>query len=463
MPPQDGGHQQLSQPADQCHEGTGDRPPPKPTAAEVRECQFSSWYPSFRDVDAASIRTNTTKKKKRKNVTIESVVVRPLPPEFIEYLLSDGVRLPDCATKVSSCMNDGSAGGGDDDDDRWASSSEDECDDDGDDGSGAERPKKYSFPDLTDRIQSALTSLGGERNAGCMPKLNWSSPKDSTWMNCGSLRCTKVGDVYLLLKSSDFVGFDLEKAWDDLEDDCGSPKELHAAVDEMSNLSIEKSPLGGQHEMASDGTENQETTVSACHKPADFEYELVLRKWCNLHPSMEFRCFVYEHELVAITQRHPSKFYPHLQPPSDGSAHASTTTLHAFFHTYIQTRFAGGGIHRYVVDLYLDSQERVWIVDFNVWGDRTDALLFDWHELTKLGARIRDGKQAGGAPGSVPMPEVRVVTKDMKSMTYDPLSSYRGPTDVMDILTSGNGDSGGDGSVPSFEEFMKQCVPPSEM
>jgi hypothetical protein len=28
--------------------------------------------------------------------------------------------------------------------------------------------------------------------------------------------------------------------------------------------------------------------------PPDFEYELVLRKWCN---RMEFRCFVYDGKL----------------------------------------------------------------------------------------------------------------------------------------------------------------------
>ena len=28
------------------------------------------------------------------------------------------------------------------------------------------------------------------------------------------------------------------------------------------------------------------------------EYELVLRKWSNLHASMEFRCFVSKHKLV---------------------------------------------------------------------------------------------------------------------------------------------------------------------
>ena len=182
-------------------------------------------------------------RKYRKNVTIESVIIRPLPSEFINYLKSDGVRLPDCATKVSSSMNDVDA------DDEWAAEdSGDECD-------------SFSFQTLTDEIQLAINSFGGEGKKGCMPKLNWSSPKDATWINCGSLKCTKVGDVYLLLKSSEFITFDLENAWIDVDNDVDESIELNPILDDEQ------------------------------------KFELVLRKWCNLHPSMEFRCFVYEHEL----------------------------------------------------------------------------------------------------------------------------------------------------------------------
>mmetsp|Transcript_9147 Transcript_9147/g.20675 ORF Transcript_9147/g.20675 Transcript_9147/m.20675 type:complete len:472 (+) Transcript_9147:149-1564(+) len=449
---------------------------PKPTSLEVQACQFSSWYSTFRNIDTTTIQNNTTNKKTRKNVTIESIIIRPLPSEFIEYLLSDGVRLPECATKVSSCMNDGTTVDGDD---GWDRSSEEE-DDDGEDedDSSSEELKTFSFPTLTDQIQSALTTLGGDRNAGCMPKLNWSSPKDATWINCGSLKCTKVGDVYLLLKSSDFVGFDLEMAWTGLADgniDTTTTGEYSGVGDEkMSSLSINQPSHAAQGATAEDTTNvatgidiggNQASASKSRNIaiPPDFEYELVLRKWCNLHPSMEFRCFVYDHELVAISQRHPSKFYPHLQPPSaDGANHPSISMIHAFFQTYIQNRFCQGEIHRYIIDLYLDSQERVWIVDFNVWGDRTDCLLFDWKDLERLGSDIRDMKLADDEP-SIPMPEMRVVTKDMKSMTYDPLSSYRGPTDVMDLVGSGNGNAGTDTNMPSFEDFMKQCIRPSEM
>lgn len=111
------------------------------------------------------------------------------------------------------------------------------------------------------------------------------------------------------------------------------------------------------------------------------------------------------------------------------------------------------------MDLYLDSQERVWIVDFNVWGDRTDGLLFDWKDLMEIVSQNcnNNNEQTEDDDAETKLPEMRVVTKDMKSMTYDPLSSYRGPTDVMDLV-------GSDGNYkPSFEEFMRQCVRPSEM
>lgn len=435
---------------------------PKPTAAEVHACQFSSWYASFRNMKLTPKDNTTTQsttddttneefelhaqptKKLRKNVTIESIIIRPLPSDFIEYLLSDGVRLPDCATKVSSCMKDNN-----NDDGRWDSGDDDEGNNS---QSSTEELKKYSFPSLTAEIQSALSVLGGTVNKGCMPKLNWSSPKDATWMNCGSLKCTKVGDVYLLLKSSEFVSFDLESAWEDL------------AVESEDETSHD-TKKNGMNNLAMHDRNNASNTNRIPH---DFQYELVLRKWCNLHPSMEFRCYVYDHELVGISQRHPSKYYPYLQPPSDETSHPIVNIIQQFFDIYVRNRFAQGAVHRYVIDLYVDSQERTWIIDVNVWGSRTDALLFDWKELAELGDSVSSIKRATtkqtGIESSIPMAEMRVVTKDMKSITYDPLSSFRGPTDVMDFMNvSISGTDGSLDGIASFQEFMQQCVRPSEM
>ncbi len=58
------------------------------------------------------------------------------------------------------------------------------------------------------------------------------------------------------------------------------------------------------------------------------------------------------------------------------------------------------GPHRRTgTNIYIDSWERVWIVDFNVWGARTDGLLFDWKELMMLGCQIRDVKSRATGDG----------------------------------------------------------------
>ncbi len=284
---------------------------PKPTAAEVHACQFSSWYYTFRNMDNPPVSTinidnnrgsngncnagNINHKKRnklRKNVTIESIVIRPLPDDFIKYLLSDGVRLPECASKVSSCMNDHQP---DDDDDVNNSSKDNEETDDEED----EPNIKYSFPFLTQQLQTAIQQLDNT----CMPKMNWSSPKDATWINCGTLKCSTPGDVYLLLKSSDFIVFDLEKAWEDLhQDDVVESNEETKTdnIDKLEYLRIDESSSESTTIICSPSSECTKQNIKQhCpqHSRKEFEHELILRKWCNLHPSMEFRCFIYEHEL----------------------------------------------------------------------------------------------------------------------------------------------------------------------
>lgn len=268
----------------------------KPTKSEAHATQFSSWYHSFRNIDKSTITTNTTTKRIRKNVTIESIIIRPLPTDFIEYLSSDGVCLPECAKKVSSCMNDDAS-----DDDSYNSSSNDDED--------SEELKKYSFPELTSQIQTALSTLSGpNNNLGIMPKLNWSSPKDATWMNCGSLKCTKVGDIYLLLKSSDFIVSDLEFSMDDCLDDEDTASVKQDGVEEVNDMIEGISITKESNDHSDEGAITTGKVASTHHNTSssdtnsnNFEYELVLRKWCNLHPSMEFRCFVYAHELGEST------------------------------------------------------------------------------------------------------------------------------------------------------------------
>jgi len=163
----------------------------------------------------------------------------------------------------------------------------------------------------------------------------------------------------------------------------------------------------------------------------------------------------FQSNLTSVSSMERLLVHPPPSPPEDGSAHPCVEMLSSFFETYVRRRFADGRVSCYVLDVYLDSQERVWVVDFNVWGSRTDGLLFTWEELANFGDDEAERD-----------PELRVVTKNMKSshLTYDPLSSFRGPTDVVNLMQGANGTSDQDlGDIPTFQDFMKQCVRPSEM
>lgn len=154
---------------------------------------------------------------------MKSLIIE-LPERFIQYLLKDGVILPSLESDAFG---------------------RDELSDDEDLTEIREdKPlDREDFSDLTTEVKAAIQQLRGE----VFVKLNWSAPTDAAWLRGGSLKCTDPADIYLLLKSSDRVVYDIEN---------------------MFNL-------------CEDGT----------RKTPD-KYILVIRKWANLDPAMEFRVFV---------------------------------------------------------------------------------------------------------------------------------------------------------------------------
>ena len=151
---------------------------------------------------------------------------------------------------------------------------------------------------------------------------------------------------------------------------------------------------------------------------------------------MEFRCFVRQHELLAISQRNHTQHYAHLL--QDRSR--IEETLLNFFEDTIRNRFADGEIGNYVFDVYLDQKSRVWLLDFNIWAHSTDSLLFEWSELLTMDTEDD--------------PVFRLV-ETANEVRQDPLASYRAPVDTLDLASLTGGTS------KAFEDFMKQCESPS--
>jgi hypothetical protein len=78
----------------------------------------------------------------------------------------------------------------------------------------------------------------------------------------------------------------------------------------------------------------------------------------------------------------------------------------------------------------------VWIVDFNVWGERTDSLLFDWGGLRAW----ETDKQS----------EIRVVETEREVRPHQ-LNNFRATVGTVHIASITGGKAG------SFKAFMDLC------
>lgn len=189
-------------------------------AEEVDACAIESWYNNY----AAH--------------TIPTLFVH-LSTDFIDYLGEDSIFIPGLEQydifKLILYRN-----GGEYDVDSDTDSEEEEV----------SQTQPREFPGLDLEIKNCIKEMGGE----VFPKLNWSSPKDAAWIAFGnSLSCRTPADVYLLLKSSDFITHDLYHPYEDC-------------------ISVQKQTV----------------------------FSLALREWRAelINPSLEFRCFIKDRDLI---------------------------------------------------------------------------------------------------------------------------------------------------------------------
>lgn len=380
---------------------------------------------------------NLTQQSRYRTACIKSRII-PLPPDVISYLREDGIVLAD----------DDESGATEDDNDDWepsgpssrdcpppnishADDSDSDTNTDGDrDGESPSSPPprlppNKRFPALHDAIKDAIKQLGG----AAAPKLNWSSPKDAAWISrhANTVKCTTPNDVYMLLKSSSFASHDLEHAFDDT--------------------------VAAPSWTATAATTTITTTTT-------FQPVLVLRAFFSPVPSLEFRCFVKDRTLVAITAR-DLNYYPFLR----GLRAAVIARARALFRARLRFTFPEAC---FVFDVYIPEADwdvaggdesrlgRARLVDINPWAPRTDTLLFDWQELLALrvprpllGSAGEAGDEGVTDDSAVDddddedyEPELRIVEQ------YDPAaynfsspqySAHKLPKEVVDASMAGEG------------------------
>ena len=107
---------------------------------------------------------------------------------------------------------------------------------------------------------------------------------------------------------------------------------------------------------------------------------LALRKWSELRPEGEFRCFRAGGRLVGACQRDRFSHYPFLEP-----ARGVLLELLRNF----QTEHLGA-LERpadVVWDAYVDAQQKVHLLDVAPFHESTDPILFTWPELRARAAQ----------------------------------------------------------------------------
>jgi hypothetical protein len=103
------------------------------------------------------------------------------------------------------------------------------------------------------------------------------------------------------------------------------------------------------------------------------------------------------------------------------------------------------------MDLFIDKKMKVWIVDFNPFGDPSSALLFEWHELLTLLPHVckdEKGDQFDEKNNELLLDnkcvefEFRIIRHQSETFS-SALGSSRGPIDVT--------------LAPDFHKFMEIC------
>lgn len=308
--------------------------------------QYGTWYPIFR-------------KHAPKSTVID---IDGVQPELLSWLDSDTFVLPDGSGPSTLPQTNNSSS---------------ELSDD-------ENEKEEQEPVMLDKLDTKIRQVVDKYDGGPLfPKLNWSAPLDAGFMLPGNnLQCFYPEDVYLLLKSSEFVGRDLEQI-----------ASLHTPSLPVSSTEHDSDPA---LQLPTSTTASPQSQPS---QEREVRPQLILKKWFTFARSHEFRCFVRSSHLIAISQRDVT-FYDHLQSP-----HLQAQIKGAiwdFWQDVMAPAQKEGSfpLKDFIFDVYLTKDlERVWLVDVNAWLPRTDPLLWSFDDLE--GAHLREKKMrrsdGGGA------------------------------------------------------------------
>ncbi|KAK0096980.1 hypothetical protein PV326_003700 [Microctonus aethiopoides] len=180
-----------------------------------------------------------------------------------------------------------------------------------------------TFPEFSRKIQDVIDEFGA-----IFIKSNWRTPLDATWVApTKTLKCTCLEEVYLLLKSSDRISGDIN--------------------------AVKEFPTNDQIILP----------------------YLALKKWRDINPCTEFRCFVVHKELIGICQRDGSQYHQYIE----SEKYSIRKDITSLFMERIKNRFR---LDCYSFDVIRYKKDKVKIIDFGPLDESvTKDTLFTYAEL----------------------------------------------------------------------------------
>lgn len=192
----------------------------------------------------------------------------------------------------------------------------DDYDDDDNSDSDDESIEIPEFPEFSNRILNGIKELGGS----VFIKTNWNAPRDAFWITAGqTLKVKDLTDFYQLLKASSIV---------------------------------------------------KENLRDTNHQ----NYEIVLKKWIEIHPGTEFRCFVRDKMLIGISPRDWPQYHEHIAKHSN----EILIDIELEFTNKICNIFP---LDSYCFDIIRLDTGKIIFVDFSGFNSTTEPLAFDWDYL----------------------------------------------------------------------------------
>jgi hypothetical protein len=143
------------------------------------------------------------------------------------------------------------------------------------------------------------------------------TPAALSWLRCWRccLLLLLLKQVLLLLKGSDRVAHDLEQL-----QQLHSKHTTHQQQQQHEHFQQQQPQLSGGLE-PQPGASNSSSSSSSATSRHPLPAQLVLRRWsASLQPEWQFRVFVCQHSVAAISQRDPSQHFPQLASAAAAAA-----------------------------------------------------------------------------------------------------------------------------------------------